>query len=63
MGREIIQPLGVGTLVSPIEGLKLPIYQLSGFNAFVGTLVSPIEGLKLLHAFGVFATIIVSERL
>ncbi len=38
----------VGTLVSPIEGLK-PVFQQQGSNGpLVGTLVSPIEGLKQL---------------
>ena len=40
--------LGVGTLVSPIEGLKHVILLLANVvGGRVGTLVSPIEGLKL----------------
>ncbi len=43
----------VGTLVSPIEGLK-PTPWLGRFTIVfnVGTLVSPIEGLKLLPLCG-----------
>jgi len=36
----------VGTLVSPIEGLKLIDETGRIMNTIVGTLVSPIEGLK-----------------
>jgi len=43
----------VGTLVSPIEGLKHGDCSLNGYNhSFVGTLVSPIEGLKPLARGG-----------
>ncbi len=38
--------LPVGTLVSPIEGLKQVRYPDAKHVAYVGTLVSPIEGLK-----------------
>jgi len=38
----------VGTLVSPIEGLKLFAHRShTGLHRRFGTLVSPIEGLKL----------------
>ncbi len=36
----------VGTLVSPIEGLKLLVAVSGILETTVGTLVSPIEGLK-----------------
>ncbi len=36
----------VGTLVSPIEGLKPSIMSTCTSTQEVGTLVSPIEGLK-----------------
>src|SRR6266849_165749 len=40
-----VSPL-VGTLVSPIEGLKRACCYLHSQQCRVGTLVSPIEGLK-----------------
>ncbi len=36
----------VGTLVSPIEGLKPRTAEAYDMTLHVGTLVSPIEGLK-----------------
>ena len=41
-----LEIIGVGTLVSPIEGLKPLITGVTGQDGSVGTLVSPIEGLK-----------------
>ncbi len=41
------QGLAVGTLVSPIEGLKQEDTRYRDGRTYVGTLVSPIEGLKL----------------
>ncbi len=46
----------VGTLVSPIEGLKQLICRNNAQRKTVGTLVSPIEGLKLLSP-GLLGTI------
>jgi len=43
-----VSELMVGTLVSPIEGLKPLVSKLIAYLFYlVGTLVSPIEGLKL----------------
>ncbi len=57
-------PLEVGTLVSPIEGLKLvDVSARLDIPASVGTLVSPIEGLKPLVNSPTTNVGVVSERL
>ncbi len=50
----------VGTLVSPIEGLKHVFSQVCRQMDMVGTLVSPIEGLKHLGSatFLLFSSIV-----
>ncbi len=53
----------VGTLVSPIEGLKLFLVVVLLASFLVGTLVSPIEGLKLLSTVFIKLPADWSERL